>query len=195
MKILPAVFYQNPDVIHLARELLGKYLITEIDGVQTGGKITETEAYRAPEDRASHAYNYRRTKRNEVMYHAGGIAYVYFVYGIHNMFNVVTNTAENPHAILIRAIEPEIGLETMLQRRNKYRPDKTLTSGPGSVTQALGITREHNALQLDRPPIWIEDRGIKPRNIIVGPRVGIDYAGEDALLPWRFIMDKMDKMD
>lgn len=192
MKILPAAFYQNPDVIHLARELLGKYLITEINGVQTGGKITETEAYRAPEDRASHAYNYRRTKRNEVMYHAGGIAYVYFVYGIHNMFNVVTNTAENPHAILIRAIKPEIGLETMLQRRNKSRPDKTLTSGPGSVTQALGITREHNGLPLDGPPIWIEDRGIKPRNIVVGPRVGIDYAGEDALLPWRFIMDKMD---
>lgn len=188
MKILPLSFYQHDDVVDIAQKLLGKYLISKIDGHETGGMIIETEAYRAPEDRASHAYNLRRTQRNEPMYMTGGISYIYFVYGIHYMFNVVTNQADIPHAILIRALLPEIGIETMLERRHKSKIDKTLTSGPGSVSQALGISREHNAMPLNLPPVWIEDRGVivKQKEIIAGPRIGVDYAGEDAALPWRF---------
>src|SRR6185437_5047411 len=112
--------------------------------VITGGMIIETEAYRAPEDRASHAFGNRRTKRNEVMYHDGGRAYVYLCYGLHALFNVVTNEEGIPHAILIRAIKPEIGVEEMLRRRKKSKVDKTLASGPGTVSQALGITTKHN---------------------------------------------------
>lgn len=188
MKILPLSFYQHDDVVDIAQKLLGKYLISDINGRTTGGMIIETEAYRAPDDRASHAYNHRRTQRNEAMYMPGGISYVYFVYGIHYMFNIVTNQEDVPHAILIRALLPEIGIETMLERRKKSTWDKTLTSGPGTVAQALGINREHNALPLDRPPVWVEDRGIavNQNEIIAGPRIGVDYAGEDAALPWRF---------
>lgn len=197
VKILPRSFYQSADVVDIAQQLLGKYLITEIDGQKTGGMIIETEAYRAPEDRASHAYNYRRTERNEVMYHEGGISYVYFVYGIHYMFNVVTNAKDVPHAILIRALIPEIGIETMLKRRNKKSVDKTLTSGPGALAQALGIKREHNGLSLDGPPVWIEDRDVivQSKEIITGPRIGVDYAGPDAELPWRFQLVKTGKPD
>lgn len=192
MKILPRSFYQSDDVVDIAQKLLGKYLITDIEDHKTGGMIVETEAYRAPEDRASHAYNYRRTERNEVMYHEGGLSYVYFVYGMHNMFNVVTNGTDIPHAILIRAIIPEIGIDKMLERRNKTTLDKTLTSGPGALAKALGITRDHNGLPLDRPPIWIEDREVivQSKEIKVGPRIGVDYAGEDAALPWRFQLVK-----
>jgi len=190
MSILPREFYHHPDVLFLSKQLLGKYLITHFSGILTGGMITETEAYRGPEDRASHAFQNRRTKRNEVMYHSGGIAYVYLVYGLHNLFNVVTNLPETPHAILIRAIKPEIGIEEMLKRRNKTKLTKSLTSGPGTLTEALGINLSHNGLSLDKDPIWIEDRGVvfNDKQIIIGPRVGIDYAGEDALLPWRFIL-------
>lgn len=160
--------------------------MTKIDDVLTGGMILETEAYRGPEDRASHAFNNRRTKRTEVMFQKGGIAYVYLCYGIHCLFNVVTNKNEIPHAILIRAIAPDCGINKMFQRRKKKKLHFTLTSGPGSVCQALGIHLIHNGHTLTKPPIWIEDRGYTPKNIHVGPRIGIEYAKEDALLPWRF---------
>lgn len=188
MTVLPLEYYQHTDVLHLSRDLLGKYLITKIGSTTTGGMIIETEAYRAPEDRASHAYNYRRTKRNEPMYQQGGTSYVYRCYGIHTLFNVVTNDLGVPHAILIRGIYPEIGIQDILKRRKKIKLDRTVGSGPGNVTQALGITSEHNGLLLTGPPIWIEDRGVifDPKEVVVGPRVGVDYAGEDALLPWRF---------
>lgn len=188
MNILPLHYYANPDVVSLAEDLIGKYLFTDFDQQLTGGMIIETEAYRGPEDRASHAYGNRRTPRNEVMYKQGGVAYVYLIYGIHYLFNVVTNIAEVPHAILIRAIQPEVGIDTMLKRRNKTTIDKTLTGGPGTLTKALGIDRQHNGSLLTQPPIWIENRGvvIPKEKMIVGPRVGIDYAKEDALLPWRF---------
>ena len=186
---LPLDFYLRDDVVTIAKELLGKYLFTQIDDDPvTGGMIIETEAYRGPEDRASHAYGNRRTKRTEVMFHDGGTAYVYLCYGIHHLLNVVTHTANHPHAVLIRAIQPLEGIETMLRRRHKKQLDKTLTSGPGSLCQALGITLKHNGLPFDRPPLWIEDRNISIETFHSGPRIGVDYAGEDALLPWRFWM-------
>ncbi len=191
MPILPKEFYHHPNVVYLSKQLLGKYLFTNFSDKLTGGMIIETEAYRGPEDRASHAFNNRKTKRNQVIYEAGGIAYVYLIYGLHYLFNVVTNVPEMPHAILIRSIKPEIGIEEMLRRRNQLKLTKTLTSGPGTLTQALGINLTHNGLPLERNLIWIEDRGVvvKDAEIICGPRVGVDYAGEDALLPWRFILN------
>jgi DNA-3-methyladenine glycosylase len=191
MKPLPLKFYQREDVLEISQDLLGKVLMTHIDGFLTGGIITETEAYRGPEDRASHAYGGRRTKRNEVMYQAGGIAYVYRIYGIHAMFNIVTYSPGIPHAILIRAIQPTIGIEHMLKRRGKKEKSPTLTHGPGTLSQALGIDTIHNGVSLMGPLIWIEDQGIQvdKDKILAGPRVGVDYAGEDAFLPWRFRLE------
>ena len=148
MSVLKQEYYQQEDVLYLSRDLLGKILMTRIDDKITGGVIVETEAYRGPEDKASHAYGNRRTKRNEVMYHEGGICYVYRCYGIHTLFNVVTNRKDIPHAILIRAIEPLVNIEEMALRRKKLKIDSTLTSGPGSVSQALGIDVLHNGLPL-----------------------------------------------
>jgi DNA-3-methyladenine glycosylase len=190
MPKLSLSFYQQPDVLDISRQLLGKYLFTCFDNALTGGMIIETEAYRAPEDRASHAYKMRRTKRNEIMYHVGGVCYVYLCYGIYSLLNVVTNQENIPHAILIRALEPIIGIEIMRVRRHKQKKDCNLTKGPGTLTQALGINLSHNGLSLMGPQIWIEDRGVLVReeDIMTLPRVGIDYAGEDALLPWRFLL-------
>ena len=190
MMLIQSDFYLQDDVVKISRDLIGKYLLTCFDGIVSGGKIIETEAYKGPEDKASHAYNYRRTKRNEVMYNKGGVCYVYLCYGIHSLFNIVTNSHGIPHAVLIRAIEPEIGREHMLERRKKEAFCRSLSSGPGSLTQALGIHVAHNGLGLHGPEIWLEDRGVKvtPDQILARPRVGIDYAGEDALLPWRFIL-------
>lgn len=186
--ILSRDYYINDDVVFLSQDLLGKFLYTDFDGVLTGGMIVETEAYRGPDDRASHAYGFRRTPRNEVMYDQGGVCYIYRCYGIHSLFNVVTNQAEIPHAILIRAIQPEEGQEWMLKRRKKQKVERSLTAGPGSMSQALGIDTKFNGMLLNDSNIWIEDRGVKinPEAILAGPRVGIDYAGSDALLPWRF---------
>jgi DNA-3-methyladenine glycosylase len=185
-QILPLSFYRKEDVVDISRKLLGKYLFTFMEGQLTGGMITETEAYRGPEDRASHAFGMRRTKRNEMMYAKGGVCYIYLCYGLHSLFNIVTNQEEIPHAVLIRAIKPEMGIETMLKRRHKSKIDKTLTNGPGSLSQALGLSLNHNGCSLKGPCIWVEDQGIKPAKITASPRIGIDYAGDDALLPWRF---------
>lgn len=176
-------------MVAISRELLGKYLFTRLPGQPlTGGRIVETEAYAGPEDRASHAHGNRRTARTEVMFRGGGVVYVYFCYGMHDMLNVVTNAEGVPHAILIRAIEPTHGIETMLRRRGKARLDRSLTSGPARVTRALGIDRRHNGTALDGPPIWIEDRGetATDAEIVAGPRVGVAYAGPHAKRLWRF---------
>jgi DNA-3-methyladenine glycosylase len=188
MSILPLEYYQNDDVLFLSQDLLGKFLLTKIGLHVTGGMIIETEAYRGPEDRASHAYNDRYTNRNAVMYKTGGISYVYLVYGIHYLFNIVTNKEDVAHAILVRAIYPSIGIEEILKRRNKSKVDRTVAGGPGTLTQALGITLKHNGLPLIGPSIWLEDRGVVvPKDdIVASPRIGIDYAGEHAGLPWRF---------
>jgi DNA-3-methyladenine glycosylase len=181
-------FYLRDNVVQIAKELLGKFLFTKIDNQLTGGIIVETEAYMAPDDKASHAYNHRKTARTEIFYNDGGLSYVYLCYGIHHLFNVITNTHEHPHAILIRAIEPIEGVDVMLLRRKKSKLGYDLTSGPGSASQALGITTKHNAIDLTGKLIWIEDRGIvvPERQIIKSPRVGIDYAEEWVDKPWRF---------
>lgn len=187
--ILPASFFQQSDVVAIARELLGKLLFTQFEGEPlTGGIIIETEAYRGPQDRASHAYNNRRTKRTEVLFQKGGGAYVHLCYGIHTLINIVSNQEGIPNGVLLRAIAPTVGLETMLQRRGKDKISPALTSGPGAMCQALGIRLEHNGHPVQKPPIWIEESGltIPAKKIIAGPRIGVGYAGEDALLPWRF---------
>lgn len=183
MTILPRDFYLQEDVTSLAKQLLGKWLMTNINGKLAGGMIIETEAYKGAEDKACHAYNNRRTKRTEVMFYDGGISYVYLCYGMHNLFNVVTNKKNTPHAILVRALKPEIGIETMKIRR---KTEKNLTSGPGTLCEALAIDRTHNASPLTMSPIWIEDRNFTPKDIQSSPRIGVSYAKEDALLPWRF---------
>ena len=183
-------FYSRTDVVGIARELLGKVVCTRTDGRLTTARITETEAYAGVADKASHAYGDRRTKRTEPMYGTGGVAYVYLCYGIHHLFNVVTNKADTPHAILIRAGQPLSGTGLMLERRRKSKVDKNLLGGPGSFAQALGIKTSDSGTGLSGSRIWIEDQGIEPvdDNIIAGPRVGIDYAEEDAKRPYRFRM-------
>lgn len=182
-------FYIREDVLELSKELLGKVLVTDIDGMITSGIITETEAYQAPEDKASHAYNNRRTARTEIFYNTGGIGYVYLCYGIHNLFNVVTNKKDVPHAILIRSIEPIDGIDCMMIRRKKTKFDKTLTTGPGALSQALGINKLHNKISLTGDTIWIEDRSIQVEHICATTRVGIDYAEEYKDKPWRYYIE------
>jgi DNA-3-methyladenine glycosylase len=181
-------FYLREDVIQISKDLLGKSLFTKIDGKLTGGIIVETEAYRAPEDKASHAFNHRRTARTEIFYKEGGISYVYLCYGIHYLFNIITNIKDTPHAVLIRAIEPNEGIDTMLKRRKKTKPTFDLTAGPGSMSMALGINSRHNGLDLTGPHVWVEDNelAIPEKNILKSPRVGVAYAEEYASKPWRF---------
>lgn len=182
-------FYLRTDVIQVARELLGKVLVTNFEGCLTAGLITEVEAYRAPDDRASHAWNNRRTKRTEVMFWEGGTAYIYLCYGIHHLFNVVTAPKEVAHAILIRAAEPLEGVEIMSKRRSAAFSPR-LTTGPGALSQALGLSTAWTGQSLTSPgtPVWIEDRGrvIPEASIAAGPRIGVDYAGECAAWEWRF---------
>lgn len=186
---LASDFYRRTDVVQLARELLGKVLITNFEGCPTAGLITEVEAYRAPDDRACHAWNNRRTKRTEVMFREGGTAYIYLCYGIHHLFNVVTAPEDVAHAILIRAIEPLEGIEQMSKRRNMAFSPR-LTTGPGALSQALGLSTAWTGQSLTAPetPVWIEDRGrvIPEASIAAGPRIGVDYAGECAAWEWRF---------
>jgi DNA-3-methyladenine glycosylase len=180
-------FYLRKNVLQITEELIGKFLVTNFDGVKTSGMIVEAEAYNGAIDKASHAYNGRRTKRNEIMYGEGGVAYVYLCYGIHHLFNVVTNYKDSPHAILIRAIVPIDGIDKILYRR-KQKLNKKISDGPGTLSTALGIKTEHSGLSLFGNKIWIEDRGVKfnKKDIVTSPRIGVDYAGEDAKLPYRF---------
>ena len=184
---LPREFYTRTNVVTVARDLLGKLLVVpENDGRRVSGVIVETEAYRGPEDRASHAFGGRRTKRTETMYQKGGTAYVYFVYGMYHQFNVVTNIENIPHAILIRALEPVEGIEVMRERRQGHS-GRTLTNGPGKLCIALGIDRQLDAADLLGERVWIEEgRKVPPRLIASGPRIGIDYAEEWVDKPWRF---------
>ena len=180
-------FYQRGNVVKIARDLLGKVLFTSIDGVVTGGMIVETEAY-SWKERGCHAYGARKTSRNAIMFQKGGYAYVYMCYGIHYLFNVVTNREETAEAVLIRAVEPIAGLEEIKFRRSILKNDIHLTSGPGKLTKALGIDRTFNGKSLLDDEIWIEEPGMKLASnlIVASKRIGIDYAGEDAQLPWRF---------
>ncbi|MBT1701848.1 DNA-3-methyladenine glycosylase [Chryseosolibacter indicus] len=184
---LPLDFYIKNNVVKIAKDLLGKVLYTNLDGVITGGLIVETEAY-SWKEKGCHAYNNRKTNRNAIMFERGGYSYVYLCYGMHYLFNVVTNVEGVADAVLVRALEPLSGEQEMLLRRGKISNKLHLTSGPGKLSKALGIDRTLNGKSLLDNEIWIEDIGrkIAPKNVVIGPRIGIDYAGEDALLPWRF---------
>jgi DNA-3-methyladenine glycosylase len=187
-RILPREFYTRTNVVAIARQLLGTLLVVPAqDGMRVSGIIVETEAYRGPQDRASHAYGGRRTNRTETMYQIGGTAYVYFVYGMYHQFNVVTNVQDIPHAILIRALEPVEGIELMRQRR-QGQADHNLTNGPGKLCIALGIDRGLDRGDLLGDRVWIEEGGrrVASSAIAAGPRIGIDYAEEWAEKPWRF---------
>jgi len=185
---LPVDFYRSKEVVTIARSLLGKYLFTNVNGGISGGYIVETEAYNGIIDRASHAFGNRLTNRTKTMYEVGGVAYVYLCYGIHEMFNIVTSVEGEPHAVLIRAIHPTEGIDLMLDRRNMPSVKNNLTAGPGSVAKALGISRKMNNLSLQGNEIWVEDRGLTfaQEQVAAVPRVGVAYAKEDALLPYRF---------
>ena len=186
-KKLPRAFYTRTNVVTVARDLLGKLLVVPAADVErVSGIIVETEAYRGPLDRAAHSYGGRRTKRTEPMYAIGGTAYVFFVYGMYYQFNVVTHAAETPHAVLIRAVEPCEGLELMRKRRHG-QPDRNLTKGPGKLCIAMGIDRRLDGADLLGQQVWLEDRSpVKRSQILSGPRIGIDYAGEWISKPWRF---------
>ncbi|HLA12927.1 MAG TPA: DNA-3-methyladenine glycosylase [Pyrinomonadaceae bacterium] len=184
---LPRDFYTRSNVLTVARDLIGKVLIVPAsDGARVSGIIVETEAYRGPEDRASHAFGGRRTQRTETMYSCGGAAYVYFVYGMYYQFNVVTNAPDRPHAVLIRALEPLEGVELMMKRRHGQHL-RNLTSGPGKLCIAMGIDKRLDGADLLGDHVWLEEGRRVPRSqIISGPRIGIDYAGEWISKPWRF---------
>jgi len=188
MPLLPLEFYLQKDAVALSEQLLGKVLCTKINGTLTSGIICETEAYAGIEDKASHAYGDRRTARTETMYQEGGISYVYLCYGIHHLFNVVCNLKDIPHAVLIRGILPLQGVRTILERRGKRILNTQSCIGPGKMSQALGISIELNGVSLTGNKVWIEDLGLtpEPEQIIVSKRIGIDYAEEDANLPYRF---------
>jgi DNA-3-methyladenine glycosylase len=198
MAILTAGFYQREDVVTIARELLGKYLITWTDGIMTSGIISETEAYAGINDKASHAFGNRRTGRTSIMYLKGGTAYIYLCYGIHSLFNIVTNRENIPHAVLIRGIIPAEGILHMLERTGKSGIDKNFSDGPGKVSKALGIHYSHSGLDLTKKPstesgfgIWVEDRGFRfdPAKVKISKRIGVSYAGADANLPYRFLLE------
>ena len=180
-------FFTRPDTVQIAKDLLGKLLVVPTaDGNRVSGMIVETEAYMGVEDRAAHSHGGRRTPRNEITYAAGGHVYVFFVYGMYYQLNFVTGLIDHPHVVLIRAIEPTEGIEIMRERRGEMK-DANLTSGPGKLCIAFGIDRRLNGENLSGEKIWVEDhRAFSTKQIAVGPRVGIDYAGEDADKPWRF---------
>lgn len=192
MPRLTANFYQREDTVQLARELLGCHLVTRIDGQHTAGRIVETEAYKAPEDKACHAYLNRNTRRTRTMFLPGGVAYIYLCYGIHHLFNVVTGPAGAAHAILVRAVEPLEGMELMRARRGHDKIGKRLTAGPGTLSQALGLHKDFDGASLTAPDslIWIENAPapIPAHDIVSAPRIGVDYAEECAAWPWRFFV-------
>lgn len=187
MTKLSRAFYTGDDVVQIARNLLGQVLIVNKGSGYFEARIVETEAYNGRTDAACHAHNNRFTERTQIMYEEGGVAYVYLCYGIHNLFNIVTNTKGKADAVLVRAVEPIKGIKEMMVNRGKTQMDYTLTSGPGSLTQALGIKKTDYGEDLLGSSIWIEeDEGLSDTQVVTKPRIGVDYAGEDALLPWRF---------
>ena len=188
MKKLTLDFYRRPNVLQVAEELLGKLLMTTKNGITTSGRIVECEAYAGVFDKASHAYGGRRTNRNQVMYGEAGVAYVYLCYGIHHLFNVVTHSKDVPHAILVRSLEPVKGIKDMSIRTGKKQVDHTLTRGPGNLSKALGIYTKDSGKLLTGKNIFLADDGFvySKKEIFTSPRIGVDYAGEDALLPYRF---------
>ena len=192
-KSLTKDFFLTNDVVSLARSLVGRRLLTSENGIVTGGMITETEAYVGTADKASHAYGGKRTARTEFMFHEGGIAYIYLCYGIHSLFNIVTNKEGIPDAVLIRGIRPEIGATKMLQRTKKKKAGKNLTNGPGKVAKALGLHYSQSGIELNKEingfKVWVENHRLaEPHQIKPGKRIGVDYAKEDAERLYRFFV-------
>lgn len=187
-KKLPLSFYNRTDVVQIAKEMLGKIVVTHINGRFTSGRIVETEAYVAVTDKASHSFGGRRTSRNEHMYSPAGTAYIYVCYGVHQMLNVVTNEENIPDAVLIRGVEPIEGVDVMLERTGKPIFDHTLSRGPGNVGKALGIFKHHSGLHLTDHDIYLVDDGyvFDENEIGISKRIGVESAGKDALLPYRF---------
>ena len=184
---LPISLYQDTNVARIARNLLGKQLWTNFNNNLTGGLIVEVEAYCGATDQACHAFPDKKTPRTQIMYESGGVAYVYLVYGMHHLFNIVTNIEGSADAVLIRAIEPVAGERIMQVRRNINQSNKLLTGGPARLTQALGITVAHNKTDLQSNHIWLtEGKRYSDSEIVTSKRIGVEYAGDDALLPWRF---------
>ncbi len=191
MKKLGIQFYERQDVVTIAKELLGKILVTRFDAKVTSGIIVETEAYIGLTDKASHSFNGKRTARNEDMYAEAGTAYIYICYGLHHLFNVVTNKRDFPDAVLIRAVEPLQGIDIMLERTGKKERDYTLTKGPGNVGKALGITKSHSGVRLTGRKIFVcdslpENHLLSKYVIGISKRIGVESAGAAALLPFRF---------
>ena len=180
-------WYQNENVVEVAKQLLGNLLCTNFGEGVTKGKIVETEAYSGYNDKACHANNQKKTRRNQVMFGRGGHAYVYLCYGIHHLFNVVTNKKGSADAVLIRAVEPVEGVDIMLKRRSMTSIEKRLTAGPGVLSRALGIHMDHYGMALNSNSIWVEEGDpIRNEQLVSTTRVGVDYAKEDALKLWRF---------
>ena len=191
-KRLERAFFENDDVIQISRDLLGKFLVTNIGGLITSGMIVETEAYKAPEDKACHAYGNKWTNRTKIMFGKPGTAYIYLCYGIHHLFNVVTAAEGRAHAVLIRAVKPIDNVQLMMNRRGMDTLKPQLTAGPGALTKALGIEKKYNGIDLFKTgsPIYLEDRSvsISKKDISETKRIGVDYAEECAEWPWRFII-------
>jgi len=189
-KKLDLTFYERKDVVLIARELLGKILVTRFKGNTTSGRIVETEAYAGVHDRASHAFGGKRTTRNEHLYGAPGTVYIYISYGLHHLFNVITNRKNIPHGVLIRALEPLEGIDIMVERTGKSASDYSITKGPGNLSRAMGMSREHNGSDLFSGEIFIADDGFryKKDQFMSTKRIGIESAGKDADLPYRFIV-------
>lgn len=191
--ILKKSFYLD-NALNLAKSLLGKVLVREVDGKVLKAKIVETEAYIGAVDKASHAYNRKRTERTETLYHQGGVAYVYLIYGIYNCFNVVTNEDNIAEGVLIRALEPLNELDYISNKRFqkdysnlKKEQIKSLTNGPGKLCMAYSIDRNLNSMKLyNKGEIYIEDGDEDEIQIVESKRIGIDYAEEAKDFLWRF---------
>ena len=184
-RALPRAFYARP-VLEVARACIGKIVVRSCEEGTTAGKIVEAEAYRGPEDLAAHSAGGRRTSRTEVMFGPAGYAYVFLIYGMHYHLNLVTGSVGEPHAVLVRALEPIAGRTLMASRRGVDEARLTLTNGPGKVCQALGITKHEYGMDLCRGGELFLADGPLPRRVARAPRVGVDYAGRWAARPWRF---------
>lgn len=183
----PLKFYQR-DTVEVAKDLLGQKLVHIHNGERLSGVITEVEAYLGAKDKACHTYNFRRTPRTEMMYQVGGTSYIYFIYGMHFCFNVVTQTEGVPEAVLIRALEPVEGVETMKALRRQQNI-LNLTTGPGKLAQALALTKSQNGLLLNSETLFIESEESNiDKTIVEKPRIGVAYAEDHALWPLRFYL-------
>lgn len=195
MKKLDREFY-NRDSILVAKELLGKVLVHEIDGQRIAVKIVETEAYMGFEDKAAHSYGGKRTSRVEVMYGDPGFSYLFMIYGMYFCFNIVTNEKEKPQAVLIRAAEPVEGIEWMAQKRFERSYEQLtksqrrgLTNGPGKLCRALSLDKSFNGMDLCGNEVYVEEDKSRNLSIVTTKRVGIDYAEEAKDYPWRFYIE------